>query len=207
MRRRRKALCVLISSSKTVFSAVLPAGGAPQDLAKSDLREGMVWPCFADIHTHLDKGHIWATQQSGRNLHGCPDRRSAIAKRIGRPMTCASACEFSLTIGLCARHQPDPLRIWTLASPNTRISFDVSFRGERNPGGTRSRCRPSPSSRWTTWWMKPFSPISSPSSAMARAVCSAASPGWDRTSMAARYALSCGGGEWSRCRSACRRDG
>lgn len=19
----------------------------------------MVWPCFADVHTHLDKGHIW----------------------------------------------------------------------------------------------------------------------------------------------------
>ena len=24
-----------------------------------DLRRGMVWPCFVDCHTHLDKGHIW----------------------------------------------------------------------------------------------------------------------------------------------------
>jgi cytosine/creatinine deaminase len=24
-----------------------------------DLDGGMVWPCFTDIHTHLDKGHIW----------------------------------------------------------------------------------------------------------------------------------------------------
>lgn len=24
-----------------------------------DLRGGMVWPCFVDLHTHLDKGHIW----------------------------------------------------------------------------------------------------------------------------------------------------
>ncbi|HSM80144.1 MAG TPA: cytosine deaminase [Nodosilinea sp.] len=24
-----------------------------------DLRQGMVWPCFADCHTHLDKGHTW----------------------------------------------------------------------------------------------------------------------------------------------------
>lgn len=24
-----------------------------------DLGGGMVWPCFVDMHTHLDKGHIW----------------------------------------------------------------------------------------------------------------------------------------------------
>ncbi|MCY7321724.1 MAG: amidohydrolase family protein, partial [Phormidesmis sp. CAN_BIN36] len=24
-----------------------------------DLKGGMVWPCFVDMHTHLDKGHIW----------------------------------------------------------------------------------------------------------------------------------------------------
>jgi cytosine deaminase len=28
-------------------------------LAKVDLDQGMVWPCFVDMHTHLDKGHIW----------------------------------------------------------------------------------------------------------------------------------------------------
>jgi cytosine deaminase len=26
----------------------------------TDLGGGMVWPCFVDCHTHLDKGHIWA---------------------------------------------------------------------------------------------------------------------------------------------------
>jgi cytosine deaminase len=31
-----------------------------QELTPSlDLRGGQVWPCFVDIHTHLDKGHIW----------------------------------------------------------------------------------------------------------------------------------------------------
>jgi len=25
----------------------------------TDLGGGMVWPCFVDMHTHLDKGHIW----------------------------------------------------------------------------------------------------------------------------------------------------
>ncbi len=26
----------------------------------TDLKGGMVWPCFVDCHTHLDKGHIWS---------------------------------------------------------------------------------------------------------------------------------------------------
>lgn len=29
------------------------------NLPDYDLQKGQVWPCFADIHTHLDKGHIW----------------------------------------------------------------------------------------------------------------------------------------------------
>ena len=24
-----------------------------------ELKNGLVWPCFADLHTHLDKGHTW----------------------------------------------------------------------------------------------------------------------------------------------------
>ena len=29
------------------------------DLPVVELKSGIVWPCFVDIHTHLDKGHIW----------------------------------------------------------------------------------------------------------------------------------------------------
>ncbi len=29
------------------------------DIPSVDVRSGLVWPCFVDIHTHLDKGHIW----------------------------------------------------------------------------------------------------------------------------------------------------
>ncbi len=43
-----------------LVAAILPPGSAPPEFPKSDLRDGMVWPCFADVHTHLDKGHIWA---------------------------------------------------------------------------------------------------------------------------------------------------
>jgi cytosine deaminase len=42
-----------------LIESIVPAGtGAPVD-ASVDLRGGMVWPCFTDMHTHLDKGHIW----------------------------------------------------------------------------------------------------------------------------------------------------
>ncbi|MEK1933684.1 MAG: cytosine deaminase, partial [Pararhizobium sp.] len=48
---------IVISNGK--IGAVLPPGTAPAELPKADLRQGLVWPCFADMHTHLDKGHIW----------------------------------------------------------------------------------------------------------------------------------------------------
>ena len=34
---------------------------------KFDLDGGMVWPCFVDMHTHIDKGHIWPRKA---NLRG-----------------------------------------------------------------------------------------------------------------------------------------
>lgn len=39
-----------------VIAAVAPSGTAADGVA---LRGAMVLPCFADVHTHLDKGHIW----------------------------------------------------------------------------------------------------------------------------------------------------
>jgi len=30
------------------------------DAPAVDLKQGLIWPCFVDVHTHLDKGHIWA---------------------------------------------------------------------------------------------------------------------------------------------------
>ena len=40
------------------IAALAPAGALPPEGAV-DLGFGQVWPCFADLHTHLDKGHIW----------------------------------------------------------------------------------------------------------------------------------------------------
>ena len=30
------------------------------DAPTVDVRSGLIWPCFVDMHTHLDKGHIWS---------------------------------------------------------------------------------------------------------------------------------------------------
>src|SRR6266851_818743 len=39
------------------IASVAPLGTAPKGAV--DLKGGLVWPGFIDIHTHLDKGHIW----------------------------------------------------------------------------------------------------------------------------------------------------
>lgn len=36
-----------------------PATEPAADVPAVDVHSGLVWPCFVDMHTHLDKGHIW----------------------------------------------------------------------------------------------------------------------------------------------------
>ena len=36
------------------------AAELPDSVPSVDLRSGLIWPCFVDTHTHLDKGHIWS---------------------------------------------------------------------------------------------------------------------------------------------------
>lgn len=41
------------------IQAIAPLGSAPPTATTVDLHQGLVWPCFVDIHTHLDKSHTW----------------------------------------------------------------------------------------------------------------------------------------------------
>jgi cytosine deaminase len=42
------------------ITQILPQGkDLPNDLPQIDRKQGLVWPCFVDLHTHLDKGHAW----------------------------------------------------------------------------------------------------------------------------------------------------
>ncbi|MEO0349140.1 MAG: cytosine deaminase [Cyanobacteria bacterium P01_A01_bin.15] len=38
---------------------IIPAGQASGNVPTANLAQGLIWPCFVDMHTHLDKGHIW----------------------------------------------------------------------------------------------------------------------------------------------------
>jgi cytosine deaminase len=50
------------------IAQIIPAGTthAPE-ITCLDLKRGQVWSCFVDLHTHLDKGHIW---QRSPNITG-----------------------------------------------------------------------------------------------------------------------------------------
>ncbi len=41
------------------MAAIAPVGTAPVDAPQVNLAQGLVWPCFVDLHTHLDKGQTW----------------------------------------------------------------------------------------------------------------------------------------------------
>jgi cytosine deaminase len=44
------------------ITAIAPVGSAIVEQPSVDLAQGLVLPCFVDLHTHLDKGHIWPRQ-------------------------------------------------------------------------------------------------------------------------------------------------
>ncbi|MGI0491968.1 cytosine deaminase [Alkalinema pantanalense CENA528] len=53
-------LAVDIEIQDGVIGTITAAGTFTSFSAPSiDLQNGIVWPCFVDMHTHLDKGHIW----------------------------------------------------------------------------------------------------------------------------------------------------
>lgn len=74
-----------------------PGASAPTELPRLDLDGGMAWPCFADMHTHIDKGHIWPRKRNADGtfmsalLAVCEDREARwSAEDVRRRM------EFSL---------------------------------------------------------------------------------------------------------------
>lgn len=143
-----------------IIAGVLPPGEAPVELAKSDLKEGMVWPCFADMHTHLDKGHIWP-----RNANPDGTFPGALeAVRADREAHWSAAdvkkrMEFSLRSAYAHGTSLIRTHLDSLA-PQHRISFEV-FAEMREAGRTGSHCRPWRCFRWKTWRTRPISPISS----------------------------------------------
>lgn len=50
--------------SENRIAAILPAGTEDGSEPSVDLDASMVWPCFVDLHTHIDKGHIWPRRRN-----------------------------------------------------------------------------------------------------------------------------------------------
>lgn len=48
---------VIIENGK--LASIEPAGETAFQGPTIDMDDGIIFPCFVDIHTHLDKGHIW----------------------------------------------------------------------------------------------------------------------------------------------------
>ena len=57
----KEGLCLVdIEIVQGMIAQIVSAGNsAASDTQMIDWRKGQVWPCFVDMHTHLDKGHIW----------------------------------------------------------------------------------------------------------------------------------------------------
>lgn len=57
---RDELLLVDIEIVDGAIANITTAGtSTPSDHPAVDLQGGMVFPCFVDMHTHLDKGHLW----------------------------------------------------------------------------------------------------------------------------------------------------
>jgi cytosine deaminase len=59
--QNREGLCLVdLEIAQGAIAQIVPAGtSAASDTQAIDCKRGQVWPCFVDMHTHLDKGHIW----------------------------------------------------------------------------------------------------------------------------------------------------
>ncbi|NKI59526.1 cytosine deaminase [Labrenzia sp. PO1] len=119
-----------LSSADLIISdgrieAILPAGTAPADIESVDLQRRMVWPCFADMHTHIDKGHIWDRQPNptgdfdGALAAVRADREANwTARDVETRMDFSLRCAYAHGTSLLRTHL-DSL------APQHRISFEV----------------------------------------------------------------------------------
>ncbi|MDJ0715096.1 MAG: cytosine deaminase [Prochloraceae cyanobacterium] len=94
----REGLCLVdIEITGEIISQIIPASSESDCSQSVDLQKKIVFPCFVDIHTHLDKGQIW---ERSPNPDGTFD----------------SALETS---------QTDGRKYWQLEDVSRRMEFDI----------------------------------------------------------------------------------
>ena len=113
-----------ITIAGDTIAAIGPAGSAtlPQRL---DLRGDIVLPAFVDLHTHLDKGHIWPRKQNpdgtwiGALMAVLEDREANwAAKDVERRMDFSLRCAFAHGTAAIRTHLD-------MAPPQHEITWDV----------------------------------------------------------------------------------
>ncbi len=96
---------------KERIAAIAPAAPANDDLPRFDLDRGIVLPRLVDVHTHIDKGHIWGRAQNPDGTH-MGARTAVMADReanwsrddVGKRMDFALRCAFAHGTGALRTH-------------------------------------------------------------------------------------------------------
>jgi cytosine deaminase len=71
------ACTIVVDGGRIAQLVPVGAGAAGADLPAMDLRGGIVLPRFVDVHTHIDKGHIWPRRSNPDGTHA--GARAAVA--------------------------------------------------------------------------------------------------------------------------------
>src|SRR5437588_2634694 len=93
------------------IAAIWPAARADDSLPRFDLDRGIVLPRLVDVHTHIDKGHIWARAQNPDGTH-MGARSAVMADRdahwsrddVQKRMDFALRCAFAHGTGALRTH-------------------------------------------------------------------------------------------------------
>ena len=114
---------IVIADGK--IEAILSVGTAPADLASTDMDRGMVWPAFVDMHTHIDKGHIWPRKPNPSGdfpgaLQAVGEDRQArwSAEDVAARMEFSLKCAYAHGTKLLRTHLDS-------IAPQHRISFEA----------------------------------------------------------------------------------
>ena len=82
---------------KGAIAAITPSSQTHNNLPLQDLKQGLVLPCFVDIHTHLDKGQIWArTPNPDGTFNSAIEAVEVDAQKYWQPEDVYQRMDFSL---------------------------------------------------------------------------------------------------------------
>lgn len=105
------------------IETITPAGTNAGSEPSVDLDASMVWPCFVDLHTHIDKGHIW------------PRRRNPDGTRAGALSSTGD----------------DRAANWTVEDVRTRMNFSLESAYAHGTAAIRTHLDSTPPQHKISW--------------------------------------------------------